>query len=299
MSSSDVASFKEGNVVTEEQDASNEKDLCLLVAVMLPASLDKTWQFVTEERVAEVQDANLAQGHINLTTFELEGFKFDHGTDANLANYNKSKSEASTFSQAKDKQAAFKQILSSRAKEFWQNGLEGIVPYDGKNHDVAGDLNTANKAVLKVLANPKVREEVTVVPSKSKNPEYHALMWSIVQGNSMTSIVLTHTIRIKEGEKAMVGITRKFYSGADFDSSMITVGALPTAENKCGVFYLNHTFSPAVAGFGGGTKRSVGRKMMKVRSCVHVSPVRTRATWSPSFSLKFFVQISREPLSRR
>ena len=263
MNSSDVNAFKQGTVVTEERDASNDKDLCLLVAVMVDAPLEKTWQFVVDEKVASCQDANLSQGHINLETFELEGFKFEHGTEANLSKYNKSAKEAKDFSHAKDKQAAFLQILSDRAKSFWEKGLKGIEPYEGKNHDVASDLETANKAMFKVIENPDVREEVSVVPSKSKNPAVHSLVWSIVQGNSMTSIVLSHAIRYKEGDKAFVVITRKFYSGADFDSSMITTGVIPTSDGKSAIFYVNHTFSPAVAGFGGGTKRSVGRKMMK------------------------------------
>lgn len=263
MSSSDVVAFKQGQVVTEERDASNEKDLCLLVAVTVDAPLEKTWKFVVDEKVQECQDANLAQGHINVKTFELEGFKFDHGTSANLSKYNMSTAESKMFSHAKDKEAAFLQILSARAKSFWENGLKGIEPYQGKGHDVGDDLDTAVKEMLKVIENPDVREEVTVVPSKSKNPGVHSLFWSIVQGNSMTSIVLSHLIRYKEGDKAFVAITQKMYSGTDFDSSMITAGALPTVDGKSAIFYVNHTFSPAVAGFGGGTKRSIGRKMMK------------------------------------
>lgn len=218
---------------------------------------------MNDEKVAECQDANLAQGHVNTETFELEGFKFDHGTAENISKYNMSSSESKTFSHAKDKEAAFIQILSARAKSFWEKGLKGIEPYHGKNHDIGDDLETANKALLKVIENPEVREEVNAVPSKSKNPEVHSLVWTIVQGNSMTSIVLSHVIRYKEGDKAFIAITRKFYSGADFDSSMITAGALPTADEKSAIFYVNHTFSPAVAGFGGGAKRSIGRKVMK------------------------------------
>ena len=263
MSAADIAAFKNGQVVTEEQDAINDKDLCLLVAVVLPASMEKTWDFATQERVAECQDANLAQGHINLATFELEGFKFDHGTDANLTKYNMSDSEAKTFQHASDKEVVFKQILSARAKAFWEHGLKGIEPYSGNNHNVADDLETANNAVLKIVKNPTVCEEINVIPSQSKNPGIHALMWSIVHGNCMSSIVLSHRILYKEGDAAFISLTRKFYSAADFDSSLITAGVLPTAENKCALFYVNHTFTANVAGFGGGTKRSIGRKMMK------------------------------------
>jgi hypothetical protein len=176
-----------------------------------------------------------------------------------------SQSEAKLFHSAHDKEAAFEHMLSARAKSYWEHGLKGIEPYDGKNHDVSDDLETANNSVLPIVHDPKIREEITVVPSKSKDPEVHSLIWSIVQGNSMTSIVLSHLIRYKKGDQGFVSITRKIYSATDFDSSMITVGVLPTSDgsNKSAVFYMNHTYTASVAGLGGGTKRNIGRKMMK------------------------------------
>lgn len=273
MTPSDVESFKQGNIVTDERDATNHKDLSLLVAVMLPSSLEKTWQFVIDNRVSECQDANLVNGEINLETFELEGFKFDHGTSDILSKFNLSKAEKSEFAKAKDKESAFLRNLSDRAKSFWENGLKGIVPYDGSNHDVADDLETANKAVLKIAEDPEIREEVAAIPAKSKNPEMHLMKWSIVQGKTSANIVLSHHILIKKAEHGFCTVTRKFYSGTDFDSSMIMVGVLPTSDKKSGVFYVNHTFTPAVAGFGGGAKRSIGRKLMKVRNIFFLNVV--------------------------
>lgn len=263
MSAHDVAAFKQGQVVTEERDASNDKDLCLLVATTLPSNLEKTWEFVMNEKVPEVQNANLMEGSINTTTFELEGFSFKEGTGANLSKYNMSSSEAKAFSRASNKEEAFKKMLSARAKAFWENGLKGIEPYEGKGHNVADDLHTANETAFKVIHDPEVREEISIVPSKSQNPDCHILLWSIVQGNSMTSIVLSHRILYKRGNEGFLVVTRKFYSATDFDSSMISTGVFPTSDGKSVIIYVNHTFSPAVAGFGGGTKRSVGRKMMK------------------------------------
>jgi hypothetical protein len=42
------------------------------------------------------------------------------------------------------------------------------------------------------------------------------------------------------------------------------VGVLPTpTENQSVVFYINHTYTAQVAGFGGSAKRSIGRKLMQ------------------------------------
>lgn len=261
---SSLASFRRGEVVTDEREASNEKDLSLLVAVVFPASLQKTWDFISQERVVEIQDTVLAQGRINLATFELEGFQFDHGTQTNLGKFNMSMSEAQTFANAIDKESAFKGILSVRAKAYWDYGLKGMEPYQGANHNIPDDLETANGRAVEVLLDPKVREEITTVPSKSQNPDAHFLTWSIVQGHSMTSIVLSHMLRYKKDDQKFIGVTRKFYSATDFDCSLIMAGAIPiNGDSQSAFFYINHTFTSAVAGFGGGTKRMIGRKMMK------------------------------------
>jgi len=38
---------------------------------------------------------------------------------------------------------------------------------------------------------------------------------------------------------------------------------LPVDADRCAVFYTNHTYTAQVAGFGGGAKRSIGRKLMQ------------------------------------
>ena len=41
------------------------------------------------------------------------------------------------------------------------------------------------------------------------------------------------------------------------------VGILPTPSDWSAVFYTNHTYTAQVAGFGGGVKRSIGRKLLQ------------------------------------
>lgn len=264
MSSSSVSGYQHGNVIAEERNASDDKDLCLLVVTAVPASLEKAWEFVTAERFIEVQEATLSQGHIDLTTFSLEGLKFDHGSHSNITSYAMSSSESSKVSRSHDKEAAFKEVLSARAKKYWEHGLKGgIDAYKGNRHDPADDLNAANRVALKVIHDPILKEEIQVVPAKSKHPEMHSLTWSLTEGKDMTSIVLTHNIRYKKQGEAFFTVARKFYSGCDFDASQIVVGVVPTSDDHSAVFYVNHTYSAQVAGFGGGMKKSIGRKIMK------------------------------------
>jgi hypothetical protein len=58
-------------------------------------------------------------------------------------------------------------------------------------------------------------------------------------------------------------ITNRFYSGSDYDASQIVTGVMPTADGKSAIVYVNRTYTSSVTGFGGSTKRSIGRKMMK------------------------------------
>jgi hypothetical protein len=48
------------------------------------------------------------------------------------------------------------------------------------------------------------------------------------------------------------------------DSLQIVTGILQAIDERTTVaFYLNHTYTSQVAGFGGGAKRAIGRKLMQ------------------------------------
>lgn len=270
LSKSTMSSFLKGSVVTQELDASNDKDLSLLVASINEASVDKMYEFVEAERMHEIQAATLHAGTCDpadpMTGLEEMPLTEDM-VKALLKNPFMSKDEAKRLKDGHKKGhgvKVYKEILAERIKAYWEKGLDGIVPYDGKDRSPAKDLKSANEAALELMTDPLIRGEFLVVPSKSENGSMHKIQWTIQKGNELAAPSLNHNIVIKR-DAGFVNVTRGFYSGVDKDCSQIVTGCIPAdpAGTKCAIFYINRTFSSAVSGFGGSTKRSIGRKMMK------------------------------------
>jgi len=266
--SSAVAQMRNGEIVTKESDATNEKDLSLIIAVLLNSDVDSLYTFAEEERVHEIQDAMLEVGELDPTnpSAGLEAMKLTEDMVTNLMkNPFLSKAEAHRVKDGlKHKKGAqvYKEVLAERAKAYWAKGLEGIEPYEGRGRDPGADLKAATAESLKVILDPNIRQEIQAIPSKAPHPERHSLTYGIQQGNDMAAPILCHKIRIKT-DKGFLNVNNQFYGGQDKDSSQILAGLVPTDDGKCFMFYVNHTFSSAVSGFGGGAKRSIGRKIMK------------------------------------
>ena len=267
---SSVKAFLDGEVVTQEIEAANDKDLSLLVVSVADTSVDKLFEWADREKVHEIQTASLSAGMLDPSdpAAGLEDMDLDEKTVEALAKTPfMSKSEAAELKagvEAGNGVDAYKKILAARCQSYWENGLEGITPYEGKGRDPAKDLKSANEAALKAISDLHVHEELFTAPSLSQNPEYHKLKWVIQQGNDNPAPRLDHIIRIRR-ELGYITVTRRFYSGTDYDSSQIVTGVIPTSDGRSAIFYINRTFSSAVAGFGGSAKRSIGRKMMKSR----------------------------------
>lgn len=269
LSASTMDQFSRGEVVTKESDATTDKDLSLIVAAILNSSMDGIWEFAQAERVHEIQDAMLATGVMDPSNprASLEAMELSEDTVKTLMNNPfLSKDEAKRVKEGlKHSMGAdvYKQVLAERAEAFWNKGLAGIVPYDGKGRDPAVDLKAADEEALRLVLDPTMRQEIQVVPSKSTHLDKHSLAWGMQQGNDIAAPILMHRIRSRS-ELGMMSVSRMFYSGADKDSSQILVGVIPTSDDgKAALFYVNHTYTAAVAGFGGSAKRSIGRKIMK------------------------------------
>jgi len=120
----------------------------------------------------------------------------------------------------------------------------------------------ANDATRALVLNPDFRAELEAVPSKSPGKAEHQLFWAVQKGRDQAAPVLIHRILYREDD-GEIFVERRFYSGYDYDSLQVVTGVLPTPDGGCAVFYTNHTYTAQVAGFGGGAKRSIGRKLLE------------------------------------
>ena len=201
--SSAVAQMRKGEIVTKESDATNEKDLSLIIAVLLNSDLRSLEKFAEAERFHEIQDAMLEVGELDPTnpSAGLEAMKLTEDMVKNLMkNPFLSKAEAHRVKDGlKHKKGAqvYKEVLAERAKAYWAKGLEGIEPYEGKGRDPGADLKAATAESLKVIQDPDVRQEIQAIPSKAPHPERHSLTYGIQQGNDMAAPILCHKIRFE------------------------------------------------------------------------------------------------------
>jgi len=75
-----------------------------------------------------------------------------------------------------------------------------------------------------------------------------------------TTVVLMHEITATDGGARAV-VQRQYYVSDGYNSEQAVAGFLPVQGGTI-VAYTNHTFTDQVAGFGGGVKRDIGRRMM-------------------------------------
>jgi hypothetical protein len=115
---SSVPLFLKGEVVTHELDASSDKDLGLVVVVVVGAGVDACWEFVQAEKVPELQASTLYTGPIDPANPSLADMPLDEATVGKLLkNPFLSKEEADRLQKAhKSGKGAemYKQILEKR-----------------------------------------------------------------------------------------------------------------------------------------------------------------------------------------
>jgi hypothetical protein len=272
MSDKAIERVKRGEVVVEDLAASSDKDLSLAIVARVDAPLAKVYEFVQTDRLLELSTVTLSSGAIDTSTFSLAGMELPDDALQRLMD-----EPASTFHMSSDELAqvtaaaaqgkaqvlaAYRGVLSARAKAYWEQGLLGIAPYAGEGRSPQVDLDHANDAARKLVHNPAVLAELAAVPSQSPGNADHRLYWAIEKGRDRAAPVLNHRIAYVENEGEVL-IERRFYSGYDYDALQIVTGILPASDHHCAVFYTNHTYTSQVTGFGGGAKRSIGRKLMQ------------------------------------
>lgn len=272
MSDEAIERVKSGKVAVQELEASSDKDLSIALVARIDAPLEEIWEFLQSGRLLEISTITLSVGEIDTSTFSMAGMVLPDDVLQQLVD-----DPEDTFHMSAEEQgfvvaaaeqgkaavlAAYQDVLSARARTYWEQGIAGIAPYAGKGRSPHEDLGHANEAARKLIKNPAVLAELDAIPSKDQGKAKHRLYWAIQKGRDQAAPVLNHRILYAEND-GEVSIERRFYSGYDYDSLQIVTGILPTGARRCVAFYTNHTYTSQVAGFGGSAKRSIGRKLMQ------------------------------------
>ncbi len=267
-----IERVKAGEIVSEPLEPSSDKDLSLAVVMRLDAPIGTLFDFVDADRVSEYQTVVIAEEQVDPAAPSLAALTLPPDLRERLARdpagtFYMSEAEARRVAAAAAggpdaAQDAYREALAERVRAYWEKGIEGIEPYAGKGRSPADDLTHANEASRKIVRGRTTRAELDAPPARSPGKATHKIYWSLQKGRDQAAPVLIHRILYREDDGELF-VQRRFYSGYDYDALQTLVGVLPSSVGGSVVFYTNRTYTAQVAGFGGGAKRSIGRKLLE------------------------------------
>jgi hypothetical protein len=156
-----------------------------------------------------------------------------------------------------------RQALLDRVQAYRTKGLAGIAPYarsDGQRS--AGDeLRIATEA-SKPLAQyaPSAYQALLSYPGGKPAGARESFHWTQFDAHGTPTISLTHMLLIPDGD-AWIAVQRQFYVSTGYNSEQAVAAFLP-AQSGTIVVYGNRTSTDQITGFGGGTKRSLGSRLL-------------------------------------
>jgi hypothetical protein len=264
-----------GELVNEDVKSSNERELATGLAFLVKQT-PKQLVAKLEKGLLQHVDANtLSFGEIRpgggladfaglkLAEEEIKAYQnASPGDDLNL-----SSAEIETFQSLSGKpasaiEAQVRQSLLARVEAYQKSGLDGIAPYAraGGERSAAADLRSASEASAgaKKVA-PSFYQTLIGYPVKPEGFR-ERYTWTRYQAHGEPVLILTHAIVVEEGD-AFAVCQRQFYVSASYNSEQAVAAFLP-AQGGTLVVYANRTSTDAVTGFGGGTKRKIGAKVL-------------------------------------
>jgi hypothetical protein len=184
-------------------------------------------------------------GDLNLSTQEIASFNKLAGSDVPTVT------------------AAVRSALLARQTAYRQQGLAGIAPYARKDgsRSPADELRTATQAA-KALQRyaPGAYQMLLDYPNSKPAGTEEVFRWAQINAHGTPTLTLTHASFIPDGN-AWVVVQRIYYVSAGFNCVQAIAALLPV-QNGTVVTYANRTSTDQVTGFGGGTKRSIGSKLL-------------------------------------
>jgi len=285
LSAGDKKKLAAGEIVTTEVEGSNDKELAVGLALVVPAGLDQIAASVTKGTTLDANSAILAHGEIDPAQVDAAAFAGVTLPDSEVAEllaaepgseFNLSTDEFAVFEElgkqykagdagaADAVNAAYRQMLAGRMQAYLASGLDGVAPYDrdGETSSAADDLKAGLEAAKLVQQfTPELYQAFLAYPDQAVADVQQQFLWSQQDADGRPVTILTHRT-LQQRPDALVLLSRDFYVGHSFNASQAVAGALPV-DGGTAIFYGNRTSTDQVAGFGGALKRKIGGGMMR------------------------------------
>jgi hypothetical protein len=154
--------------------------------------------------------------------------------------------------------------LLTRYRAYRSQGLAGVAPYargGGKTSDVGADLRLASQAgkgFEKYV--PDFYRLIQSYPQGKPAGLAERFRWRRISAHGTPTTVLEHGMVVPEGAGFALA-QRQFYVSRGFNCEQALAALIPSQKGTL-VLYVNRTSTDQVTGFGGGTKRSLGTRLM-------------------------------------
>lgn len=285
-----LADLDRGEIISQPDRESGEKELAMDVALYLPVPMAKVFAYLQRAEVEAIDADIVAHGEIprdaGLEAFAGFGFSPKQGDeiegllDAEPGErFNLSAGEIDGFRQLKGKLADagqpakaeavsrhYREILLSRWQAYRNGGLSGIATYahpDGlPAADPATELRTS-AAGDKTLARyyPGLEKVWLDYPAGLPSGAAEQFFWLNRTVEARPTAILGHRLVQSSADGAVIAI-RHYYVGHSYNSINLIIGCLPYRGGTV-VFYAQRTSTDQVAGMASGLKHSIGRERMK------------------------------------
>lgn len=172
--------------------------------------------------------------------------------------------------------AAYREVLSGRAKAYIKSGLSGVATYDHGGDELvpADQLMAEQKAAEQFLSTyfPEFWKAFSNYPNDQSPNISSELYWIKKRVENRPAFVLMHQM-VQPGDGFLMVSQRQFYVGHNYESLQMFGLVLPSDTGSM-IFSVNAVFTNQITGFFSGMAQSVGQKRTRESMVEHFEDVR-------------------------
>lgn len=280
LDASEIAQVQAGQIVSYVVKPASERELTAGLAFQVGVAPAALVQQSQQDLLNRVDPAVLAHGTISnpAQASDFARLTLQPGAASRAAAYvgaspgeslNLSAAEIAAFNglgagaSVSSVEQQVRAALLARAQAYQSQGLAGLAPYarsDGERQPGA-ELVTATKAsqALSKYA-PNAFRAILEYPGAQPPGTQQVFRWSQFDAHGTPTIALTHVLTIPDGD-AWIVLQRQFYVSTGYNVEQALAAFLPASDGTV-VVYANRTSTDQITGFGGGTKRDLGSRIL-------------------------------------
>jgi len=264
-----------GEFVETALMTSSERDLNVGIAFLIKAPPAAVAKKLEEHLLERLDPATIAYGDfkgdgsavqlgaLKLTAKQQRAYAAAApGDDLNLA----TDEIAALAAAGKDPgrlQDTVRALLLARYRAYRAKGLAGIAPYarSGSKSDPADDIAWDTRVVRETKILPTTFIDLLeAYPRGAPRDLDESFYWSQFAAHGEDTIALVHVAHgMFEGNPIV--FQRHYYVSTGYNALQAIAGFLRVPQGTLAI-YTNHASTDQVTGFGGGAKRSIGRRVM-------------------------------------